>query len=404
MSKLINILVAPDKMKGTLSAKQICEIIEDVASQNKFVDSQVEKVKFNCTSLPLADGGDGSLDVIGSILGLQKVNLNVKGPLLEPIKSYFAIDSKGNAYIEMAAAAGLVQVSPHKRNCMHTTSYGFGELINHAISNGIKKVHLFLGGSATCDAGMGMATALGFNFLDKNGMKLQPFGKQMQYVHKIEVPQHLEKIKATEFVTLCDVNSPVLGPNGAAPVFAPQKGASPEDVTVLEKGLKKMLSIMKPNNKIFKIIEPSTDEQKSIETLIGGGAGGGMGLGTHCFLGARLTKGTEEIMRLTKFQQIIKNQDVVITAEGKIDTSTLQGKVPYGVCKSAKQNNIPCYVLGGSVKLSDAEKAKLGATYYYSLSQRFGMEKAILEPIGALRKVSEQMLEDIVTGACKVNN
>ncbi|WP_299521157.1 glycerate kinase [Winogradskyella sp.] len=395
MTKSINILIAPDKMKGTLSAKQICDIIEYVASENNYVDSNGDAIRFNCTSLPLADGGDGSLDVLWDILELEKISLVVKGSLMKPISSYYAVDKKKNAYIEMAAAAGLVQVPPEKRNCMYTTSYGFGELINHAISHGIKKVYLFLGGSATCDAGVGMATALGYKFLDKEGKQIRPFGGQLYKVAKIESPLNLEKLKQTKFITLYDVNNPILGPQGAAPVFAPQKGANIQEVRILENSLTNIVELLITNNDSFEDIRPTKDDFQNLEQMKAGGAAGGMGLGTYAFLGAQLNPGTAEIMRLTKFSEKIKNQNVVITAEGQIDASTLNGKVPYGVCKEAQKLKVPCYILGGSIKLTEPEKKNLGATSYYSLSERVGKENAISKPEEALAKVAQLVLNDI---------
>ncbi|WP_299365262.1 glycerate kinase [Winogradskyella sp.] len=402
MSKPINILIAPDKMKGTLSAKEICEIIESVALENNYVDSIGDSVKFNCTSLPLADGGDGSLSVLKNVLQLQKVNLKVKGPLLEPIRSHYAVDNKGNAYVEMAAAAGLVQVSPEKRNCMHTTSYGFGELINHAISSGIKKVYLFLGGSATCDAGIGMATALGYKFLDKEGKQIQPFGGQLNRVTKIELPQNLEVIKQTSFITLYDVNNTILGSQGAAPAFAPQKGANIQEVRILENGLTNIVELLKTNNDSFENIRPAKDDFQNLEQIRGGGAAGGMGLGTYAFLGAQLSPGTEEIMRLTKFSERIKNQNIIITAEGQIDKSTLNGKVPFGVALEAKNRGIPCYVIGGSVKLMEMQKDQLDVIKWYSLSDSVGKVKSLSNPKGALSKVAKIMLEDIALHHSKI--
>jgi glycerate kinase len=395
MNKFINILVAPDKMKGTLTAKQICKTFEDVAGNNDFYNSKREKLKFNITSIPLADGGDGSLEVLRDILNLKTVELTVNDPLMRPIKSSYAVDEQNNAFIEIAAAAGLVLLSKEEQNCMHTTSYGFGQLIKHAISNGVKRVYLFLGGSATCDAGIGMATALGYKFLDIKGKILQPFGGQMQYVHSIQTPQHLDKINQTEFITLCDVKNPILGPNGAAPVFAPQKSASLKDVKVLEVGLKNIVNLIETNRKNFVFTQAVENPYKNLGTLIGGGAAGGMGLGSYAFLGAKLSSGTKEIMRLTKFSEKIRNQNCIITAEGQIDTSTLYGKVPYGVCKSAFKNSIPCYLLGGEIKLTEEELTNLETTHFYSMSECVGKEKAMSQPVESIKKVSKSILEDI---------
>jgi len=395
MSKFINILIAPDKMKGTLSAKEICEIIKTEAQINEFTDANGNPIKFNCSSLPLADGGDGSLEVLKDILQLQRIPIKVKGPLFEPLESHYSIDRKGNAYIEMANAAGLVQVPAEKRNCMHTTSYGFGQLIGHAISNGIKKVFLFLGGSATCDAGIGMATALGYKFLDKDSKQLQPTGGQLHKVTKIEIPDNLDEIRQTEFVTLHDVNNTILGPQGAAPAFAPQKGANPQEIELLEKGLKTIVNVLNEKRDVIKSLRNSNEEYANLERLKGGGAAGGMGVGTYAFLSALLKPGTEEIMRLTAFSERINNQNCIITAEGQVDTTTLNGKVPFGVCKEANKYNVPCFVLTGLNRLSTDEEKEFNAAGFYSLTETYGLENSIAQPKKTLKSMAKVMLNDI---------
>jgi glycerate kinase len=397
LKKIINILIAPDKMKGTLTAFEICEIFESVAEDNAFQNARGEEIAFHCASQPLADGGDGSLEVLWDTLKLKKVLVNVHGPLMKPLPSHYAVDENANAFIEMAAAAGLVQVPEDKRNCMYTTSFGFGELIKHAVLNGAKTIYLFLGGSATCDAGMGMASALGYQFLDKNGKTVRPFGGEMKNVTQIKDSNFSDLIENTTFITLCDVDNPILGPNGAAPVFAPQKGANNEEVAILEDGIANIVDLLKSKKALYSKMQPEKQELNYLDKLPGGGAAGGMGLATHFYLGAQLISGTEQIMRLTQFADCLQQQDAVITAEGQIDASTLHGKVPYGVCKASKKQQIPCYVLGGAVKLTDTQKHDLGAKTYYSLSKLVGQKEALTNAKASLKKAAKTILKDIAS-------
>lgn len=377
-------------MKGTLSARDICNILEKVATSNSFFDSEGKQVEFQTTSHPLADGGDGSLEVIKETITLKTVKVKVHNALLKPIVAQYAVDKNNNAYIEMAAASGLVQLEPHERNCMHTSSFGFGELIKHAIKAGHKHIFLFLGGSATCDAGIGMATALGFRFKDHLGKPILPVGGQLKNIAKIETSDMLKEILNTEFTSLYDVTNSILGSKGAAPVFAPQKGANPDEVKFLDQGLEHLLDLVEDGA-----------THSNLSKLKGGGAAGGMGFGTHYFLGAKLKSGAEEIMRLTHFLERIQYKEIVITAEGQLDITSLNGKITFGVFKVSKKVAIPCYAIVGNTMLSSAEEQQLGIENTFSLIDKAGTKAAISNAKTVLTQVAKDAFKHIAMATVK---
>jgi len=262
-----------------------------------------------------------------------------------------------------------------ERNCLYTTTLGTGELINDALNRGAKQVYLFIGGSATCDGGMGVAAALGYQFLDDNGKYLKPFGENMLAVKKIIPPK--EKIKAT-FITLCDVNNPFYGKNGAAHVFGPQKGADEKAVQQLDAGLKNLAEIVE------------RDLGKSIADIPGVGAAGGLGGGSVAFLDANLQSGLQTIIQLVNFEKVASDVDVIITGEGKIDGQTLQGKVVQGVVTLAKAKKIPVHAVCGITDLTAMEIQELGLASCSqimentnSIDEAFTMAFNILRELGS---------------------
>ena len=334
----MKILIAPDKFKGSLSAKELCDAIEEGILKRK-PDAQI--IKF-----PLADGGEGSLDIINEHLDLKTVSLEVNDPLFRKITASYKIHDY-TAYIEMASASGFDLLSEEERNPMHTTTYGTGEMIQDAINLGVEKIYLFIGGSATCDAGMGMAQALGFEFLDTEGNALKGIGKNLGEIDKILLPAD-ETYTQIEFITLCDVKNPLFGKNGAAHVFAPQKGASIDEVKQLDTGLR---------NFAIKVNE-YLDEK--VQLIAGSGAAGGLGAGSIAFLGARLKSGIESIFDIVKFEKQLHKIDLIITGEGKLDKQTLDGKVISGVAEYSRKLGIPFNVICGDVDLDKTDLEELG--------------------------------------------
>ena len=337
-------ILAPDKFKGSLTALQFCKIATESLLE---IHPDADVV-----CLPLADGGDGTIDILDYHLSGKRVNVVVSDPLFRPIEAhYLYMEAIKTAFIEMAAASGLALLKPEEQNCFHTTSLGTGEMIKDAIEKGAKTIILGIGGSATNDCGMGMATALGYQFLDENGIELSPIGKNLSKVHTINSNNVLQTLSNIDFKVACDVTNPLFGKHGAAFIYGPQKGASKEEIILLDKGLQHIFNFFK--------------EQfgKNIEQVAGAGAAGGMGAGTLVFLNAELKSGIDLVKDLIGFDKKIEGADWIITGEGKLDEQTLSGKTIQGVIASAKKQNISIAVLCGSSSLSKETTKNMGIYY-----------------------------------------
>jgi glycerate kinase len=328
----MKIVIASDKYKGSLSALQVCRIIErtikEIAPDSEVITS------------PMADGGDGTVETLVESLNGKLIELDVKGPLGEAVRARFGIIGNGTAIIEMASASGLVLVPAGKQNPMETTTYGTGELIAKAIDMGSKKIIVGIGGSATNDGGMGMAQALGYRLLDSNGDLLGFGGKELARLASIDDSGINSKLLATMVEVASDVDNPLYGKRGAAHVYGPQKGAGPEMVEALDEGLKNYAQIV------------SRDLKKDIAGLPGAGAAGGLGAGLAAFAGGVLKPGTDIVIETTGLEDKIKDADLIITGEGAMDEQTFYGKSAYGVAKLASNYDIPVITINGSV-LSD---------------------------------------------------
>jgi len=328
----MKIVIASDKYKGSLSALQVCRIIErtikEIAPDSEVITS------------PMADGGDGTVETLVESLNGKLIELDVMGPLGEPVGAGFGIIGNGTAIIEMASASGLVLVPAGKQNPMETTTYGTGELIARAIDMGSKKIIVGIGGSATNDGGMGMAQALGYRLLDSNGDLLGFGGKELARLASIDDSGINSKLLATMVEVASDVDNPLYGKRGAAHVYGPQKGAGPEMVEALDEGLKNYAQIV------------SRDLKKDIAGLPGAGAAGGLGAGLAAFAGGVLKPGTDIVIETTGLEDKIKDADLIITGEGAMDEQTFYGKSAYGVAKLASNYDIPVITINGSV-LSD---------------------------------------------------
>ncbi|SOE20631.1 glycerate kinase [Spirosomataceae bacterium TFI 002] len=341
--EFMNILIAPDKFKGSLSSLEVCEIIKNTIL--------AKYPKYNVSTMPMADGGEGSLEVLSETLGAEEVKMFVKDSLFRTITASYL--RKGNvAFIEMAAASGLQLIKESQRNPLYTTTYGTGQLIKHAVKNRVTEVYLFVGGSATNDAGMGMLQALGFQFLDANGEDLFGIGENMNAVTKIIKPENPLDF---QLKVICDVENEFSGKNGAAYVYGPQKGANVEEVEILDQGLVNMA------------VRFREDLGKDISSIKGSGAAGGIAGGALAGLNTELLPGIETIMQLVDFDQKMKEIDLVITGEGKLDSQTLSGKLIAGVAHKLKENNIPLVVFCGKNELNDTELEVLGVQSTYAL-------------------------------------
>lgn len=323
------ILLIPDSFKGTMSSSEICTIL---AERIKIYYPQAQIL-----SIHVADGGEGSVDSFLAAMGGERVPLTVKGPYMEDIESFYGlVDNGATAIIEMAACSGLPLVGDNL-HAEKTTTFGVGQLIAHAINSGCKKIILGLGGSATNDFGAGAAAALGVRFLNKDGHTFIPIGETLADICHIDKGGLPKELLAAEIIAMCDIDNPLYGENGAAYIFAPQKGANIEMVKYLDSQLQTVSDTV--------IRELGVD----VSSLPGSGAAGGMGGGMVAFLNAKLQKGIETILDTVGFDTLLEDADLVISGEGKIDCQSLRGKVVIGVARRTKKANVPLIALVGDI-------------------------------------------------------
>lgn len=327
-------IIIPDSFKGTLSSAEICEII---ATKVKEFYPECEIIK-----IPVADGGEGTVDCFLYALQAEKIPVGVTGPYNEPLDCYYA--RKANtAIIEMAQAAGLPLVEKRKNPAI-TTTYGVGLMIKHAVENGCSDIIIGLGGSCTNDAGVGAACALGVKFYDKDGNAFLPTGNTLHKIVNIDTGEAKKFLEHCSITAMCDIDNPMYGPNGATYIYGPQKGADDEMVAELDFNLRRLSELITDNLGI------------DVSRLPGSGAAGAMGAGIVAFLGGRLKSGIHTILDLIKFEQLIENADLIFTGEGKIDSQSLRGKVVIGVAERASKMNIPVVAIVGAIG-EDAEKS-----------------------------------------------
>lgn len=361
----MKILIAPDSFKESLSAGEVSNWVEKgLKSANP---------KFQIKKIPLADGGEGTLNVLASSIKSRFIKCRVTGPLGEKLTASYGILSENKtAVIEMAKASGLELLKPSERNPLKTTTYGTGELIKDALTRGCRKIIVCIGGSATIDGGMGMAQALGVRFLDKNNKPAGLGGGELNKICRIDISGIDKRIHQTEFIAATDVKNPLIGSKGAAKVYGPQKGATPNIVNQLENGL----------NNLAKVIK--RDLAKDIANMPGAGAAGGLGAGLNVFCGAKLVSGIHLVSELLNLEKHIKNSDVVITGEGKIDGQTIYGKTIMGVVNIARKHNIPVICIAGSVMPEAAVLYKKGVVGLFDIIPKPMNLQEALENAGIL--------------------
>lgn len=337
----MNILLAPDKFKGSLSAHQVCEAIS-LALGN------IRELNLNVVQHPLADGGEGSCDLLMSYSGGTLRSVIVRDPLFRFCESGYGISKDGSiAFLEMAKASGLQLLQESERNPMTTTTYGTGQLIRDALDRGVNEIILGVGGSATNDGGMGMAHALGLLFYDENEKRLEPMGRNLQHIHQIDAKSLHPRLKEVSITVLCDVDNPLHGIHGAAHVFAPQKGASLQMVEELDKGLQQYEKVL-------------VDTFHKPVNFPGAGAGGGLPASLQAINNLTIRRGVEFMMEFTRLEEAVKKADIVITGEGKMDEQTLGGKVIKGVADMAKRFEKPVFAVVGKNDLSESQWRSLG--------------------------------------------
>lgn len=364
----MKIMLAPDSFKGSLSAGEIIDIATVVLGE-KYPGAEL-------TAAALADGGEGSLEAIAPALQAERVKNRVKDPLGRQVSTYYLLDKKDNtAYIELAKASGFSLVSG-EADIMNSGTQGTGELIRDAIKKGAEKIILFIGGSATNDAAVGIAHALGYRFLDKRSEMLAPLAKNLTLVNNIDTSNALIKGSEHEIIIASDVNNPFHGLKGAAYVYAPQKGADPDVVEELDRGLKNMSELFK---KHF-----SAD----IDNLQGAGAAGGVGGGLAAMFGARIVSGSELIFSLLDIEGKIRNSDIIITGEGMLDEQTTNHKLICRLAEIAHAQRKKVFAICGYFNGDESLKKQLGLEEVYSLaSDRDDIKKSIACAEERLKKV-----------------
>ena len=344
-----NFILVPDSFKGTLSAIEVCNIMKS-SIKNLYKDA-------NIISVPVADGGEGTVDAFLYALGGEKKSVWVSDAFNEQkILAHYAMLKDDIAVIEMAACAGLPLVK-NRLEPDKTTTFGVGELIIDAINNGAKKIILGLGGSATNDGGCGMAAALGVKFKDEQDQEFIPTGGTLSQIYKIDMNNIYSKIKDVEFVSMCDVDNPLCGRLGASAVFAPQKGADEDMVKLLDEGLAHLAKIIK------------RDLHIEVKDIKGAGAAGGLGAGSIAFLQSKLTKGIDVILDTINFDELVSKADIVFTGEGKFDSQSLHGKVVMGVANRSQKYKTPVIVVTGAIGENIQEAYNKGITAIFSINK-----------------------------------
>jgi len=326
----MKIVIAPDSYKESLSAPDVAEVIEK-GFREIFPDARYVRV-------PLADGGEGTVEAMIAATQGKECHAQVTGPLNSKVDAVWGLSGDGNtAFIEMAAASGLGLVPPDKRDPLLTTSYGTGELIAQALNNGAKKIVIGIGGSATNDAGVGMMQALGVRFLDGEGRDLSPGGGSLSQLERIDISGLDPRLADCTVRVACDVTNPLIGPQGASRIFGPQKGATEEMINTLDKNLEHYADIIARSFDIDVKHSPGT------------GAAGGMGATLKVFLNAELRRGIEVVTQALNLEEQIHDCTLVITGEGRLDSQSINGKVPVGVASIAKKYDKPVIAIAGSL-------------------------------------------------------
>jgi glycerate kinase len=362
----MKIILCPDKFRGSLSA------IEAANAMNlaiKSIDPNVETVL-----LPMADGGEGTLELLNFYANGSSTTVKVNDPLGREIDAAigFSLDNS-TAIIEMATASGLKLLQESERNPLKTNTYGTGQLIRFAIEKGVKNIIIGIGGSATNDAGMGMACALGVVFFDEKGEKLTPSGENLIRIARIDLSKSVD-VSGINIQVACDVTNPLFGINGAAFVYAPQKGATQAQVEILDKGLQHFAKVIN-----------QTWPQQNHHFSPGAGAAGGLGYGLLVFLHAQLTQGVELLMQKSNFEKHLINADFVFTGEGKIDQQTLHGKLVSGICQKANDKQILVIAFCGTLETSVADYQSIGLSLATSiLTKPITLENAQAEAFQSL--------------------
>ncbi|HCD7253128.1 TPA: glycerate kinase [Citrobacter farmeri] len=362
----MKIVIAPDSYKESLSALEVANAIEQ-GFREIWPDADYVKI-------PVADGGEGTVEAMVEATTGRIVEVDVTGPLGEPVTAFYGLSGdERTAFIEMAAASGLEQVPVTLRDPIKTTSWGTGELIRHALDVGVDHIIIGLGGSATNDGGAGMVQALGAKLLDAQQNDIGQGGAALEALAQIDISQLDKRLAACRIEVACDVTNPLTGKEGASAVFGPQKGATAETIDRLDTALAHYAQII------------ARDLKVDVLELAGGGAAGGMGAALYAFCGAQLRRGIEIVTDALQLDACVADADLVITGEGRIDSQTIHGKVPVGVAKVAKRYNKPVIGIAGSLT------ADVGIVHEHGLDAVFSVIYTICTLDDALKNAAENV-------------
>jgi glycerate kinase len=370
----MKIIAAPNAFKGSLTATE--------AAQAMAVGIKKILPKAEIIRVPVADGGDGLVEVAKEALNGEIRSRQVTGPRYSPVQAdYCYVKSMDLLTVEMALASGLALLPAEQQDPTQTTSHGTGELIKTGLDLGVKTINVGIGGSATNDGGMGMAQALGIRFLDKDDKELPGIGASLIDIASIDISGLDPRIKTTRIAAVCDVDNPLCGTRGAARVYGPQKGADPQQVQQLDQGLENLARLIKQDLGI------------DVLTMPGSGAAGGLGAGLHAFFNARLCKGIDLIFELVKLKEKMAGADLVLTGEGQIDFQTVFGKAPGGVGALAQKMGIPCIAIAGSIGEDLGSLHQDGVSAVFSLcSGPVSLQQAMEDGADSISRVTEQVI------------
>lgn len=346
----MKIVLAPDSFKESMTAIEVADAMEK-GIRNVMSDVTIEK-------LPLADGGEGTFDVLAHHLQARIITRTVTGPLGKKIQATYGLTESGIALIEMAEAAGLQHLTPEERNPLVTTTYGVGELIKDALNRGASEFIIGIGGSATNDGGIGMAQALGVKVLDQTGRAVPFGGAGLKQVAEINIAEMDERIQNCRFTVAADVTNPLLGKRGATYVYGPQKGATREMLVELESAMERYAEIL------------HRDVKQDVADVPGAGAAGGLGAACLAFLRAELRRGIELVMEAAQLEKAMQDADIILTGEGKMDEQTLYGKVPHGVAQLAQKYALPVLAFTGANQVTSEALYEVGITAIFPIVDR----------------------------------
>lgn len=376
----MKVLLASDSYKGSLSTMQVAEQMKK-GIRKVFADAQ-----FMC--VPVADGGEGTVESMVNSLGGEYRTVNVTGPNGGEISAKYGVLKDSKVVLEMAAASGLPLVPRNRRDVMKATTYGTGELIRAALEEkGCKQIYIGIGGSATNDGGLGMAQALGYSFKDAQGNEVGFGGGELSRIAKIDVSGVDKRIYEKEIIVMSDVINPLCGELGASAVYGPQKGASPEQVQELDEGLKHFAKIIKEQMGI------------DVENMPGAGAAGGLGAGLVAFTGAGIKSGIDAILEISDFEEKLAWADIVITGEGRIDEQSAYGKVISGISKMARARNVPVIAVCGSIEYgAEAIYEKGVSSMEATVCKPMHLEEAITNAEILVENAMERVMRTIKIG------